>query len=427
MAQAAILVENISKRYRLGLKEREPQTLRESVLSTLASPFSYVRKMARPMNEEETLWALRDVSFQVGYGEVVGLIGRNGAGKSTLLKILSRITDPTDGRAIINGRVGSLLEVGTGFHPELTGRENVYMSGTILGMKKYEIDRKMEEIVEFAEIGRFLDTPVKRYSSGMSVRLGFSVAAHLEPEILIVDEVLAVGDTGFQKKCMGKMSSISGQGRTILFVSHNMPSIQALCSRAVWLRDGKVIMTDQTAAVITEYLGAMLEPTQALVDLTDHPKRITPAETAVFKEIALRNEAGKLATQFQVGDKITFELLLDVGRQSFQDPVISIIVERRATVITTLGTLFMVKDSFRIANRTLVKCTWETANLMPGSYSVQRLVFKKYRNSPRLDTIEGAIAFDILPRDVFGTGKLGPEDGVLLPRGEWEFQPDAAG
>lgn len=249
-----IQVEGLSKRYRIGVKEDPPENLREAVGSLLGASFRYLRQMTRPPSEEETLWALKDVSFEVKQGEVLGIIGSNGAGKSTLLKILSRITEPTTGRAIINGRVGSLLEVGTGFHPELTGRENTYLNGAILGMKKREIDRKFDEIVAFAEVEKFIDTPVKRYSSGMYVRLAFAVAAHLEPEILIVDEVLAVGDTAFQKKCLGKMEDVSQQdGRTILFVSHNMLAITSLCQIAMLLEGGQVTSTGPVAEIVTLY------------------------------------------------------------------------------------------------------------------------------------------------------------------------------
>jgi lipopolysaccharide transport system ATP-binding protein len=221
----AIRVDNLGKRYRIGARQKQPNTLRERIENLVASPFDYLRSTLRGPSEEEILWALKDVSFEIQQGDVVGIIGRNGAGKSTLLKILSRITEPTSGRAEVNGRVGSLLEVGTGFHPELTGRENIYLNGAILGMRKAEIDRQFDEIVDFAEIEKFIDTPVKRYSSGMYVRLAFAVAAHLEPEILLVDEVLAVGDAAFQKKCLGKIGDVAREGRTVLFVSHNMAAI----------------------------------------------------------------------------------------------------------------------------------------------------------------------------------------------------------
>ncbi len=260
MASPVIQVENLGKRYRIGVRESTTTLNRwQAIGATLRAPFTYLLDSLRAPTEEETLWAIRDVSFEVKRGEVLGIIGRNGAGKSTLLKILSRITDPTEGRAVMRGRIGSLLEVGTGFHPDLSARENIYLKGTILGMKKWEIDSKLDEIIEFAEIGRFLDTPVKRYSSGMGVRLGFAVAAHLEPEILIVDEVLAVGDAAFQSKCIGKMTGIAQSGRTILFVSHNIPTVMQLCSRALLLQDGRVAFDGDPIEIAKEYLRGALQ------------------------------------------------------------------------------------------------------------------------------------------------------------------------
>jgi lipopolysaccharide transport system ATP-binding protein len=250
LATPAIRVEGLGKRYRLvhGQERARYRTLRESLTELVKSPFK--RK-----GSVEEFWALNDVSFEVQPGEVVGIIGRNGAGKSTLLKILSRITKPTTGRVEINGRVGSLLEVGTGFHPELTGRENIYLNGSILGMSRKEIDRKFDEIVAFAEVEKFLDTPVKRYSSGMYVRLAFAVAAHLEPEILVVDEVLAVGDASFQKKCYEKMRTTAKCGKTVLLVSHQLHSVRDLCKWAVWLERGALRKSDEVGTVIDEYLS----------------------------------------------------------------------------------------------------------------------------------------------------------------------------
>ena len=229
----AIIVENISKKFKLGSLQRDTM-LRERLISLLRSP---LKDRSRP---ENTLWALRDVSFKVAQGEVVGIIGRNGAGKSTLLKVLSKITYPTSGRMRVNGRVASLLEVGTGFHEELTGRENIYLNGSILGMKKAEVDSKLDSIVTYAGVERFVDTPIKRYSSGMRLRLGFAVAAHLDPDLLIVDEVLAVGDASFQRKCLNTMEEMHSGGRTVLFVSHNMAAVENLCSRGIWIDGGRV-------------------------------------------------------------------------------------------------------------------------------------------------------------------------------------------
>lgn len=275
----AIRVENLSKAYRIGLKEEMPDTLVGAVAGALTAPVRNWRRLrglasaARDASRAEhgsgshgassragaddLIWALRDVSFEVRPGEVVGVIGQNGAGKSTLLKILSRITEPMRGRAVITGRVSSLLEVGTGFHPELTGRENVYMNGTILGMTKREIDRKFDEIVDFSEVATFLDTPIKRYSSGMNLRLAFAVAAHLDPEILIVDEVLAVGDQRFQSKCLGKLNDVANSGRTVLFVSHNLAALQNLCQRGLVLRHGHLVEDASIGEAIRTYVAGM--------------------------------------------------------------------------------------------------------------------------------------------------------------------------
>ena len=255
-----VRVEDLSKQYRLGARESAYDTVRESLVEAVRTPFKRLRASRNGAASAETIWALHNLNFEVAPGEVLGIIGRNGAGKSTLLKVLSRITQPTRGRAELFGRVASLLEVGTGFHPELTGRENIYLNGAVLGMKRAEINRKFDQIVEFSELEKFLDTPVKRYSSGMYMRLAFAVASHLEPEILIVDEVLAVGDAQFQKKCLGKMSNVATQGRTVLFVSHNMVAVQSLCQRAIWLDHGEVVKEGTAAAVISDYLTSGGDP-----------------------------------------------------------------------------------------------------------------------------------------------------------------------
>jgi lipopolysaccharide transport system ATP-binding protein len=260
MGDIAIHVENLSKQYHIGGPQKKYQTLRDTLVEAVVSPFHRAGRLLRGQASgaaklDETIWALRGVSFEIRHGEAVGIIGRNGAGKSTLLKILSRITDPTTGFADIHGRVGSLLEVGTGFHEELTGRENIYLNGAILGMKRAEINRKFDEIVAFSEVEKFIDTPVKHYSSGMYLRLAFAVAAHLEPEILLVDEVLAVGDAAFQKKCLGKMSSVAKEGRTVLFVSHNMGAVSQLCERTLWLGNGEIKLDGPSSSVVAAYLS----------------------------------------------------------------------------------------------------------------------------------------------------------------------------
>lgn len=251
--QPIIRVENLSKQYRIGARQKQYKTLRDAFSNSLRTPLRLFQRNGHAA--EETIWALRNVSFEVMPGEVVGIIGRNGAGKSTLLKILARITEPTSGEIHLYGRVGSLLEVGTGFHPELTGRENIYLNGAILGMKRSEINAKFDEIVAFAEIGKFLDTVVKHYSSGMYMRLAFAVAAHLDPEILTVDEVLAVGDASFQRKCLGKMGDIARQGRTVLFISHNLAAVRGLCSRTILLESGRVVNDGDAETVISGYFS----------------------------------------------------------------------------------------------------------------------------------------------------------------------------
>lgn len=256
MSQPAVTVDHLSKRFRIGTLAGQIQS-KNPVLRMMAAPFRYLLSSLRAPTPDEVFWALQDVSFEVHPGEVVGIIGRNGAGKSTLLKIISRIIEPTSGRVLVNGRVGSLLEVGTGFHPELTGRENIYLNGAILGMKKKEITAKFDEIVDFAEVEKFIDTPVKRYSSGMYVRLAFSVAAHLEPEILLVDEVLAVGDLSFQQKCLERIRKLTTTGMTILLVSHNMAAIQSSCQRAVFLKQGQVAAYGEVMSTIDVYRSAM--------------------------------------------------------------------------------------------------------------------------------------------------------------------------
>jgi lipopolysaccharide transport system ATP-binding protein len=256
MSTPAIRAEDLGKQYQLGQRQRY-QTFRDAIAETLAAPVRAFRRSMAPdadAGRVRRFWALRHASFEVGHGEVVGVIGRNGAGKSTLLKLLSRITEPTEGRAVLSGTARSLLEVGTGFHPELSGRENIFLNGAILGMHRAEIRRKFDEIVAFAEIEQFLDTTVKHYSSGMYMRLAFAVAAHLEPEILLVDEVLAVGDAAFQRKCLGRMNDVAREGRTIMFVSHNMTAIQSLCPRTIWLKDGQISDIGDTHAIVGRYL-----------------------------------------------------------------------------------------------------------------------------------------------------------------------------
>jgi len=309
MNDIAIQMQGLGKRYRIGGPRLPYRTLRETVTDAARAPFRRAARLLRgeaygAAGMDETIWALRDVDLEVKRGEVVGIVGPNGAGKSTLLKILSRITEPTEGRAEIRGRVGSLLEVGTGFHPELTGRENIYLNGAILGMKRVEIDRQFDEMVAFAEIENFIETPVKHYSSGMYVRLAFAVAAHLEPEILLVDEVLSVGDAAFQKKCLGKMDRIREGGRTVILVSHNMSSIVRLCRQAVWLDAGRVRAVNGAEETVQAYLAAGAAGACGQVTFEEPPD----SRPVFFTAVELRNGHGEIAADFDALSEIRLDL-----------------------------------------------------------------------------------------------------------------------
>ena len=306
MNAIAIHVEGLSKRYRIGAQQERYKTLRGALTDTATAPFralrSTFRRRARQLsNGNNAFWALKDVSFEIKRGEVVGVIGRNGAGKSTLLKILSRITEPTEGYADIHGRVSSLLEVGTGFHLELTGRENIYLNGAILGMKRDEIDRKFDEIVDFAEVGKFIDTPVKHFSSGMHLRLAFAVAAHLEPEILLVDEVLAVGDTAFQKKCLGKMEKVAAHGRTVLFVSHNLGAVKELCQTTIVLNNGVLEFRGPVVEGISRYSQSLMEDRSDAV-----------ASSTGWRHVRINGRASDIDATLAVGDSFFTEAWLDL-------------------------------------------------------------------------------------------------------------------
>jgi lipopolysaccharide transport system ATP-binding protein len=300
--QPVITVENLGKQYRLGSQAAAYATIRETVSNAFRG-----RRRSEGENggSPKTIWALRDVNFTIKPGEVVGIIGRNGAGKSTLLKILSRITEPTTGRVELRGRVGSLLEVGTGFHPELTGGENIYLNGAILGMSRVEIARKFDDIIDFAEIGKFIDTPVKRYSSGMYIRLAFAVAAHLEPEILLVDEVLAVGDAEFQKKCLGKLNAVAGQGRTVIFISHNMAAIHALCQRAILLDRGQIVSEGSVPQVVTDYLQAGIS---RLGERVWRQGSMPGDEIVRLRAVRALNLDGEVSNEFKVTDTLSVEV-----------------------------------------------------------------------------------------------------------------------
>jgi lipopolysaccharide transport system ATP-binding protein len=397
MSDIAIQVENISKLYQIGRAQVQHDTLRDALVDRL----KHLGRRRPPDDPSDHIWALKDVSFDVKQGEVMGIVGRNGAGKSTLLKILSRVTEPTEGRALIHGRVGSLLEVGTGFHPELTGRENIYLNGAILGMRREEIERKFDEIVAFAEVEKFLDTPVKRYSSGMYVRLAFAVAAHLEPEILVVDEVLAVGDAGFQKKCLGKMEEVSQAGRTVLFVSHNMAAIEALCNRCVALINGRVTQVGQSTDVIRKYLSRIVDTgrSQGLGQRTD---RLGSGQVR-YTNVRFLDKAGQEITQLVMGEPLTIEAQFEV-HESIREPIFGFLIanEMGQTVVRAYS-----RESYHGPTPSLDKsgtvcCHFSQLPLMYGQYNL-RLWLGHHRNNV-VDDVEFATMLDVLQRDVYDTG-----------------------
>ena len=367
MSDVVIRVENLSKKYIIGNQKQEhPKSFRDVITNGAKSLWQGLtcdRKENLDARSEE-FWALKDVSFEIKQGDRVGIIGRNGAGKSTLLKILSRITEPTSGKISIRGRVASLLEVGTGFHPELTGRENIYLNGAILGMDRAEIKKKFDEIVAFAEVEKFLDTPVKRYSSGMYVRLAFAVAAHLEPEILIVDEVLAVGDAQFQKKCLGKMEDVGKEGRTVIFVSHNMATVTSLCQRAIWLVDGQVNMEGDAEQITSKYLNHGTDHSGEII----LPKQ-SENQRFWFQKVSLLDRQGNANSVFDVREPIKVRLEYEVIENVKG-------LEVGFKVINSFGiAIFTVDRSFHLSSQLsrgvyLAEVEIPALFLAPGSYSI---------------------------------------------------------
>ena len=404
MTDIAIKVENLSKMYRIGEKQERYYTFRDTLTNIALAPFRRLRRIGKPPKPEEIIWALKDVSFEVKRGEVVGIIGRNGAGKTTLLKILTRITDPTEGNAEIHGRVGSLLEVGTGFHPELTGRENIYLNGAILGMKKAEIERKFDEIVDFAEIEKFMDTPVKRYSSGMYVRLAFAVAAHLEPEILLVDEVLSVGDAAFQKKCLGKMGDVAKEGRTVLFVSHNMGAIRSLCGRAIWLDNGQIVKMGATDEVVRDYEEHQLGRFDESSYVVERNPEDVKNNSFYFSRVEMLNTNGEHTNIFRYGDT----LVLIVG---FTGEAATNMVTAQFHIYNELGQLVSVGASggyhHKYFNKKVRRIKIEIGPLAitSGKYRISlSAAVSAGVTTGRVDTWENAIAFTITECRPFKSG-----------------------
>ena len=406
----AISVGNLSKAYTIAHNAAKHTTLAEAMMHRLRNPFD--------RSSHETFWALRDLSLEIKRGEVVGIIGRNGAGKSTFLKILSRITEPTQGKIELYGRVGSLLEVGTGFHPELTGRENVYLNGQILGMRKREIDRQFDAIVDFAEVEQFLDTPVKRYSSGMYVRLAFAVAAHLSSEILVVDEVLAVGDAEFQRKCLGKMDDVARSGRTVLFVSHNTAAIAGLCSSAIILKDGQMDYAGETAAAIQRYLEGGAVGAEADEDSLTRFR--APSSTPIVTRIRMLGGDGQPQSCYGAGEEIGIEVSFTPNSKvPIRRVMMGVIVN--SNIGAPVGAINM-----RMSGQTAaitpdapgtVVCSLRRPRLAPGRYSLD-IYFGD--GSFDHDVVKGAIGFTVEGTDFYGTGVAPfPNLGPMLLEADW--------
>jgi lipopolysaccharide transport system ATP-binding protein len=410
-----IKVENLSKQYRIGARQASFPTLRDSIANAFRAPLAKFRRNGESAN---TIWALKDINFEVAPGEVVGVIGRNGAGKSTLLKILSRITEPTSGRADIYGRVGSLLEVGTGFHHELSGRENIYLNGAILGMKRNEIGRRFDEIVSFAEIENFIDTPVKHYSSGMYMRLAFAVAAHLEPEVLLVDEVLAVGDVGFQKKCLGKMRDVGRQGRTVLLVSHNMGAVLNLCERVILITNGQVQYEGQTYEGVNSYHQLGYAMCEGEVDLSFHPAR-RPEALPLLKTIRLLDSSGAPKGRFMAGEKMMIEFTFDPVIH-LANPQFGVGVEdSQGSRIFAVATYLANSQLPPLRGPCKVTCHIEELILAPGRYILSLSAGEP--DNTLLDALECAVAFEVDQGNYFGNGSnVTAGLGKILVRSRWE-------
>lgn len=414
MSDVAVRIEKLGKRYKVGTTIGY-RTLRSVISNAARHPFSFARRQLAGGSLDGTFWALRDVSFEIKRGDRVGLIGRNGAGKSTLLKILSRITEPTEGRAELRGRVGSLLEVGTGFHPELTGRENIYLSGAILGMSRADISRRFDEIVAFAEVDKFLDTQAKHYSSGMHTRLAFAVAAHLEPEILIVDEVLAVGDVAFQEKSLGKMGEVARGGRTVLFVSHNMSAIANLCTVAYQLEGGRVVASGDPSTVIKSYMSANRAPTTGLRERRDR----TGDGQLRFTAVGMLDDQGQPAGIVSTGQDVA--LALDYEAPPGGAPLERVTVS--VEVYGMLGDLLLYCQNemagtpfATLAPRGRLLCRFTRLPLVPGRYDV---TIKADVRGGLADRIAHAGQIVVSEGgDFFGTRRLPPynDRGVLVPQ-----------
>ena len=426
MSQPAIRVVDLCKEYHIGAERRSGRTLRDTIVEGITAPVRRTVKLLRGQATgaaelDAVHWALRDVSFELAQGEVVGVIGRNGAGKSTLLKVLSQITEPTTGFVEIHGRVGSLLEVGTGFHQELSGRENIYLNGAILGMSKREIERKFDQIVSFAEIGNFLDTPVKHYSSGMYVRLAFSVAAHLEPEILLVDEVLSVGDVSFQKKCLGKMDQVRRSGRTVLFVSHNMATVENLCPTSMVFKDGKIAFAGRSGDAVKFYLESMIEREPSGDEALDSNRWANPAHRKhrsrdneiAYTGIEFKNPDGETVPFIRSGEPVVIRLRYRTNKEGLR-PIFGLGIETESgVVVTRVSTWLCGVDipALSMGDGFIDLCL-DSVNLMPGRYSVS--LWLGAMGPIIYDSVDRGATLVVEEADFYGSGRSSQDKSVIM-------------
>ena len=422
MNETVINTTNISKRYVIGNKNSKPNTLAGEIINFLNTPirnFKKLRSLTNNKNNTTTIWALKNINVQIKEKEIIGIIGSNGSGKSTLLKILSKITTPTSGEAFIKGKVGSLLEVGTGFHDELTGRENIYLNGTILGMNKKQINNNIDNIINFSGVKEFIDTPVKRYSSGMRVRLAFSVAAYLEPEILIIDEVLAVGDASFQKKCLGKMDDVAKSGRTVLFVSHNMEAIMSLCTRVIWIDKGEIIRDGNPTSVVNEYLETTSTLSNTNINLEKTSQRGGDGSIK-FTNLKIMNSKMIEKSQFNVGEKLNLLISLksiEKGLINSNLAIKVIIKNQNNSNVLNFNNESAGKQINLLEGTNNILFTIPKLPLGQGIYSIS---LEAWANGGKSDTVGNICVFETIPGDFNGLGIPNLDHTLFYANSIWE-------
>jgi len=422
MNETVINTTNISKRYVIGNKNSKPNTLAGEIINFLNTPirnFKKLRSLTNNKNNTTTIWALKNINVQIKEKEIIGIIGSNGSGKSTLLKILSKITTPTSGEAFIKGKVGSLLEVGTGFHDELTGRENIYLNGTILGMNKKQINNNIDNIINFSGVKEFIDTPVKRYSSGMRVRLAFSVAAYLEPEILIIDEVLAVGDASFQKKCLGKMDDVAKSGRTVLFVSHNMEAIMSLCTRVIWIDKGEIIRDGNPTSVVNEYLETTSTLSNTNINLEKMSQRGGDGSIK-FTNLKIMNSKMIEKSQFNVGEKLNLLISLksiEKGLINSNLAIKVIIKNQNNSNVLNFNNESAGKQINLLEGTNNILFTIPKLPLGQGIYSIS---LEAWANGGKSDTVGNICVFETIPGDFNGLGIPNLDHTLFYANSIWE-------